>query len=180
MTELNTSHAKYNKEKIRIAGYETESIVDGPGIRFVVFTQGCSHNCEGCHNPDTHNFSGGNLVEIDNIINMIKSNPLLDGITISGGEPFEQPLQAGVLANKVKNLGLNVITYTGYTFEEILLKMKTFKDYEKLLLSTDILIDGCFDISKKDLTLPFRGSANQRIIDVRKSLESKAVVLERN
>ncbi|CAK7009441.1 anaerobic ribonucleoside-triphosphate reductase activating protein [Tissierella sp. P1] len=153
-------------EKIRIAGIEEESIVDGPGIRFVIFTQGCNHQCIGCHNPETHSFDGGELVDIDSIVNMIKENPLLDGITISGGEPFEQSLECSILAKKVKVLGLSVVTYTGYTFEEIL-RNKKFRD---LLLQTDLLIDGKFDISEKSMMLQFRGSTNQRIIDVKKYL----------
>ena len=153
-------------DKIRIAGIEEESIVDGPGIRLVVFTQGCKHKCVGCHNPSTHSFNGGSLIEVDNIVKMVKENPLLDGITLSGGEPFEQALECSILARKVKSLGLNVVTYTGYTFEQIL-KNKKFRE---LLLQTDILIDGKFDISKKSMMLQFRGSTNQRIIDVKKYL----------
>ncbi|MBU5257004.1 anaerobic ribonucleoside-triphosphate reductase activating protein [Tissierella praeacuta] len=152
--------------KIRIAGIEEESIVDGPGIRLVVFTQGCNHNCIGCHNPETHSFYGGKLIDIDNIINMIIENPLLDGITLSGGEPFEQAIECSILAKKVRNMGLNVVTYTGYTFEEILRN----DNFRELLLQTDILIDGKFDISKKSMMLQFRGSTNQRIIDVKKYL----------
>jgi len=150
--------------KIRIAGIEEESIVDGPGIRLVVFTQGCNHI--GCHNPETHSFYGGKLIDIDNIINMIIENPLLDGITLSGGEPFEQAIECSILAKKVRNMGLNVVTYTGYTFEEILRN----DNFRELLLQTDILIDGKFDISKKSMMLQFRGSTNQRIIDVKKYL----------
>lgn len=153
--------------KIRIAGIEEESIVDGPGIRLVVFTQGCNHNCIGCHNPETHSFYGGKLVDIDSIINMIIENPLLDGITLSGGEPFEQAIECSILAKRVRNMGLNVVTYTGYTFEEILRN----DNFRELLLQTDILIDGKFDISKKSMMLQFRGSTNQRIIDVKKYLD---------
>ncbi len=153
-------------EQIRIAGIEEESIVDGPGIRLVVFTQGCKHHCEGCHNPESHSFHGGKLIDIDYIINMIKENPLLDGITLSGGEPFEQAYECSILATKVKELGLNVVTYSGYRFEAILAN-KSFRD---LLFQTDILIDGKFDISQKSLLLQFRGSKNQRIIDVKKYL----------
>lgn len=155
--------------EIRIAAIEEESIVNGPGIRLVVFTQGCNHNCIGCHNPSTHSFQGGNLISIDRIIEMIKENPLLDGITLSGGEPFEQAKACSILAKKVRELGLNVITYTGYTFEEILPK----EDFRELLLETDILIDGRFDISKKSLMLEFRGSENQRIIDLNKYFKRK-------
>lgn len=153
-------------EQLRIAGIEEESIVDGPGIRMVIFTQGCNHNCVGCHNPETHSVKGGKLIDINNIVNMIKENPLLDGITLSGGEPFEQVLECSILARKVKDLGLNVVTYTGYTFEEILGNER----FRGLLLQTDILIDGKFDLSEKSLMLQFRGSKNQRIIDVKKYL----------
>lgn len=152
--------------KIRVAGIEEESIVDGPGIRMVIFTQGCKHNCEGCHNPESHPFTGGELIEVDEIINRVKANPLLDGITLSGGEPFEQSEECSILAREVRKLGLSVVTYTGYTFEEILKN----EDFKKLLLETDTLIDGKFEIEKKSLLLQFRGSKNQRIIDVRKFL----------
>lgn len=153
-------------EQLRIAGIEEESIVDGPGIRMVIFTQGCNHNCVGCHNPETHSTKGGKLIDINHIVNMIIENPLLDGITFSGGEPFEQALECSILARKVKDLGLNVVTYTGYTFEEILGNER----FRGLLLQTDILIDGKFDLSQKSLMLQFRGSKNQRIIDVKKYL----------
>lgn len=151
-------------ELIRIAGIEEESIVDGPGIRLVIFTQGCKHNCIDCHNPETHSFQGGDLIDISQIIQMIKENPLLDGITLSGGEPFEQAYECSLLAKKVRGLGLNIVTYSGYTFEE-LLKAEKFRS---LLLETDLLVDGRFEINKKSTLLPFRGSTNQRIIDVKK------------
>lgn len=152
--------------KIRIAGIEEESIVDGPGIRMVIFAQGCKHNCVGCHNPESHSFTGGQLVEVDEIIKKVKANPLLDGISLSGGEPFEQAEECSILAKKVRALGLNVVTYTGYTFEEILAE----ENFRRLLLETDILIDGKFEIEEKSLMLKFRGSKNQRIIDVKKFL----------
>lgn len=152
---------------IRISGIVEESIVDGPGIRFVIFSQGCKHNCLGCHNPETHSFSGGELIKIDKIIEKIKENPLLDGVTFSGGDPFEQAGKFANLGKKIKdlNLGLNVITYTGYVFEDIL--ESDNMDWKDLLNVTDILIDGPFEIDKKSLELKFRGSSNQRIIDVK-------------
>ena len=110
--------------KIKIAGIVKESIVDGPGIRLVVFTQGCVHNCEGCHNPETHSFSDGYYIDIAEILNMVKANPLLDGITLTGGDPFHQGRNCGLLASKIKAMGLNVVTYTGYTFEEIVNEME--------------------------------------------------------
>ncbi|NLU51740.1 MAG: anaerobic ribonucleoside-triphosphate reductase activating protein [Clostridiaceae bacterium] len=164
---------------VRIAGIIGESIVDGPGIRFVVFAQGCKHNCPGCHNPQTHSFIGGKLVSIDSIIEEIKKNPLLDGVTLSGGEPFEQAEVLAELARKVKEMGLNVMTYTGYTFEELISESGKDKGWDKLLCETDILVDGRFEIDKKSLLLKFRGSSNQRIIDVKKSLaEKRPVILE--
>jgi len=159
---------------IKIAGIIKESIVDGPGIRLVVFTQGCVHNCIGCHNPETHSFSEGHYISTEEILEMVKENPLLDGITLSGGEPFHQGRNCAILANEVKAMGLNVITYTGYTFEEIVNEMEINKSWEDLLLATDILIDGKFDIDKKSMLLKFRGSKNQRIIDVKKSLDNMA------
>lgn len=163
--------------KIRVAGIEEESIVDGPGIRFVVFAQGCLHHCIGCHNPESHSLDGGVVMEIDEIINQIKSNSLLDGITISGGEPFLQAKESSILAKKAKELGLTVITYTGYTIEEILKIQNINLDFKELLINTDILVDGKFDISKKSLLLKFKGSSNQRIIDVPKTLQENQIKL---
>jgi len=164
--------------QIRVAGIVKESVVDGPGLRFVVFAQGCKHNCPDCHNPETHPFDGGKLMKINEIIEMI-DNPLLSGVTFSGGEPFEQAAAFAELAAEVKKLGLNVLTYTGYTFEQIIFLSKENKAWMDLLRLTDILIDGPFIISKKDLSLKFRGSSNQRIIDVQKSLiEGRVVVTD--
>ena len=148
--------------KMRIAGIKEESIVDGPGIRFVVFTQGCKHKCRGCHNPDTHSFSGGLLMEVDKIVDKIKENPLLKGITLSGGEPFEQVEACLDLANKVKDLGLDVFCYSGYSIEEILGDEKK----KRLLQGIDTLVDGKFILEEKSPLLGFRGSANQRIINM--------------
>jgi anaerobic ribonucleoside-triphosphate reductase activating protein len=164
-------------DQIKIAGIINESIVDGPGIRMVVFTQGCRHNCKGCHNPQTHSFDCGEHVEIDNIIRDIRANSLLDGVTLSGGDPFEQAEMCAVLAKKVNETGLNVMTYTGYTFEQLLEYSKDRKGYRELLENTKILVDGPFILEEKDLLLKFRGSANQRIIDVAKSLQSGEVIL---
>lgn len=162
---------------LRIAGIIKESIVDGPGIRYVVFTQGCLHKCEGCHNPQTHDINGGKLIDIYEIIEDMKKNPLLDGITFSGGEPFLQPEVLSELGLKVKDMGMNVMTYTGYTFEQLLKLSETKSGITSLLQVTDILIDGRFELDQKDLLLKFRGSKNQRPIDVQKSLRDKNVVL---
>ncbi|HEX9060226.1 MAG TPA: anaerobic ribonucleoside-triphosphate reductase activating protein [Clostridia bacterium] len=163
-------------EKIRVAGIVKESIVDGPGIRYVVFAQGCKHNCPGCHNPETHSFSCGDFVEIDDLICEMKQNPLLDGITLSGGEPFEQAEAFGELAIRAKECGYNVMTYTGYTYEYIKGNMNEINGWAKLLSGTDILVDGKFDIGKRSLLLKFRGSHNQRIIDVKRSIELNRII----
>lgn len=164
--------------KLRIAGTVNDSIVDGSGIRFTIFTQGCPHHCEGCHNPQTHDFNGGEIVEADEIIEKIKKNPLLDGVTFSGGEPFCQAETLADIGRKIKAIGLNIITYTGYTFEELYENRE--KNYWNDLLSvTDFLIDGKFILSQKDWILKFRGSSNQRYIDCQKSLkEGRAVEVE--
>lgn len=163
--------------KIRIAGIINESIVDGPGIRMVIFAQGCKHKCKGCHNPHTHSFEGGELVDIDKIIGDLKKNPLLDGVTLSGGDPFEQAEDFAVLASKVKNLGMNVITYTGYTYEQLIKYSSEKKGYKELLENTDMLVDGPFILEEKNLLLKFRGSRNQRIIDVPGSIKNHKVLL---
>lgn len=162
---------------IRIAGIIEETIVDGPGIRFVVFAQGCRHNCPGCHNPDTHSFTGGVSVPISKIFEQIAKNPLLDGVTFSGGEPFEQAEPFGKLAIALKEKGLNIITYTGYTFEEIIEQREKEPSWALLLANTDLLIDGPFLMEKRNLLLPFRGSENQRIIRVQESLAQGQVVI---
>lgn len=161
---------------IRISGIVNESIVDGPGIRLAVFSQGCRHNCLECHNLETHSFQGGYLIAIDEIIELIKKNPLLDGVTFSGGDPFEQAELFGILGEKVHELGLNTVTYTGYTYEEILSGLEHNKGWSTLLYNTDILIDGKFDKNKRKPDLRFRGSTNQRVIDVKKTLDLNRVV----
>ncbi len=164
--------------KLRIAGTVNDSIVDGTGIRFTIFTQGCPHRCKDCHNPETHDFEGGRDVETDELLEKIKANPLLDGVTFSGGEPFAQAEVLAVLGKKIKSLGLNIITYTGYTFEE-LYERRSNNSWGKLLEVTDYLVDGRFEIEKKDWSKKFRGSSNQRYIDCRASLaEGRAVEIE--
>ena len=164
--------------KLRIAGTVNDSIVDGPGIRFTIFTQGCPHHCEGCHNPQTHDFNGGEIVEADEIIEKIKKNPLLDGVTFSGGEPFCQAETLADIGKEIKSLGLNVITYTGYTFDEIY-ENRDKNHWNELLSVTDFLIDGKFILQQKDWNLKFRGSSNQRYIDFQRSLkEGRAVEIE--
>lgn len=157
--------------KLRIAGTVNDSIVDGPGIRFAIFVQGCPHNCEGCHNPQTHDFSGGEESDTDTLLERIKGNPLLDGVTFSGGEPFCQAQALAYLGRQIKALGLNVITYTGYEFEELYANRNT-NGWGELLEVTDYLIDGEFILAKKDWGIKFRGSSNQRYIDCQASLQA--------
>lgn len=162
--------------KIRLAAnLQEDSIVDGQGIRTVIWTQGCSHNCPFCHNPSTHDFKGGELVDLDDVISALENLSGQDGVTFSGGDPMFQPKACSILAKKVHELGMNVWAYTGFTFEELI--KSTNKDILDFLNEIDVLIDGKFEIEKKSMDLEFRGSSNQRIIDVPKSLERKKVVL---
>ncbi len=154
---------------IRLAGVVRESIVDGPGLRFTVFCQGCPHGCEGCHNPATHDFEGGYDCEISKIIAAVDENPLLDGVTFSGGEPMCQPEAFTVLAEELKKRNLNIMIYTGYTYEELLKLAETRPAVGKLLELADYLVDGRFILAERDLTLPFRGSTNQRILDMKQT-----------
>ncbi len=146
------------------------------GIRYVVFTQGCPHKCKGCHNPQTHDYNGGKIAKIDDIVNDINKNPLLKGVTISGGEPFEQAKEVCSLLSKLDKK-LTVMVYTGYTYEYLLKNSNDDNCYKKLLSMTDILIDGRFILELKDLNLDFRGSSNQRAINCKKSLKENKIIL---
>lgn len=154
-------------EYIRVAGFMKESIVDGPGIRFAIFCQGCPHGCEGCHNPETHDFGGGNLFSIKKIIKAIDENPLLQGVTFSGGEPLCQVRPFLSLAREVKRRNLDLLIYTGYTIEELIERMKEEPELEELLRLSDHLVEGRFVQSLRNLSLSYRGSTNQRIIDLK-------------
>jgi anaerobic ribonucleoside-triphosphate reductase activating protein len=159
---------------IRIADVVQESIVDGPGIRLVVFLQGCQHHCKGCHNPATWDFDGGRLIDTDEIIAMMDANPLLDGITLSGGEPFAQMVPCRELTEAAHERGLSVWCYTGYTWDA-LINAYRYESFE-LLDHLDVLVDGPYIESQRTLELPWRGSGNQRLIDVQASLKVGHVV----
>lgn len=161
---------------IKIAGTVDDSIVDGEGYRFTIFTQGCPHNCPGCHNPQTHDSNKGKLVNADDLIQRIKQNPLLSGVTFSGGEPFLQPQPLNYIAEKIHRLSLDLTVYTGYTLEQ--LQDMHNAAIDKLLSLTDTLIDGRFLLEQRDLTLTFRGSRNQRIIDMNASRQQNKIVLK--
>lgn len=162
--------------KIQLAGVIRESIVDGPGIRFVVFTQGCPHHCPGCHNPETHDPAGGYTGDTDRLLDAFQKNPMLAGMTFSGGDPFLQAEPLAHLARQVHAMGKNIITYTGYTYEYLTAHFTEHPEWRGLLQETDILIDGPYIESQRSLTLHFRGSANQRAIDVKASLAAGQIV----
>jgi len=161
---------------VRIAGLVQDSIVDGPGLRFSVFAQGCDFDCEGCHNPNTIDFNGGYEMSVEEIVSEMLSNPLTDGLTLSGGEPLKQVADCLHLAIAAKTRGLNVWTYSGYTFEELLEWAKSDREIHDLLESIDILVDGHFVLAERTLSMKWRGSKNQRIIDVQASLKNGEVV----
>ncbi|OPY57689.1 MAG: Pyruvate formate-lyase 1-activating enzyme [Pelotomaculum sp. PtaU1.Bin035] len=162
--------------ELRIAGIIRESVVDGPGLRFVVFVQGCRQGCLGCHNPDNQDLSGGTLVSTENLLKQIIAAKLIKGVTFSGGEPFIQALPLAWLGREVKKLGLDVITYTGFTWEWLLSLSQEDQAVKELLLVSDYIVDGPFVLAERDPELPFRGSRNQRIIDVANSFKEGQVI----
>ena len=179
MSRFNTNGMEGRDEtvsKVRIAGVVRESIVDGPGIRFTVFTQGCPHQCEGCHNPATHDFCGGYECETKKLLDEIEKNPLLTGVTLSGGEPFCQPEPLAELAAEVHGYGLDVVAYSGYTYEQLSELASVQPGVQRLLEQTDYLVDGRFELAQRDLTLTFRGSKNQRIVDVKSTRQAGKVI----
>ena len=158
--------------KIRLAGeLQSDSIVDGEGLRTVIWTQGCSHNCFGCHNPNTHDFNGGFEVDVEDLKKQIKNLKYQDGITLSGGDPFFQIPACLEIAKYCHTLGLNIWCYTGYTFEQLMELSNKNPLILDFLKQIDVLIDGRFVLAQKSLNVKFRGSKNQRVIDVQKSLK---------
>ena len=162
---------------MRIAGLVQDYIVVGPGFRFTVFTQGCPHKCPGCHNPETHDPLGGSEMTAEEVISKMLSNPLTDGLTLSGGEPFSQAADCAAIAAAAQKNGLNVWAYSGHTFEELLELSKSDNGIAALLAQIDVLVDGPFILSERTLSLSWRGSRNQRLIDVKKSLVEEHAVL---
>ncbi|MDR0879622.1 MAG: anaerobic ribonucleoside-triphosphate reductase activating protein [Clostridioides sp.] len=165
--------------KIRLSSpVLTDSIVDGPGLRMVIWTQGCNHGCKGCHNPLTHDVCGGFEADTEEIIAKIDGLRLQKGITLSGGEPFLQPEPLLDLAIEARKRGLDVWAYTGFTYDKLLDKSSdSYFNNLNLLKNIDILVDGKFIESKRDISLTYRGSRNQRLIDVQKSLKEKKVCI---
>lgn len=164
--------------KIRLASdLQPDSIVDGEGIRTVIWTQGCPHHCPGCHNPQTHDSKGGALVDLEYLFNEIDELSAQDGITFSGGDPFVQAKECSMIASYAKKKGYNIWCYTGYTFEELLKLGQKRLEIMEFLEQIDVLVDGRFLLDQKSLDCIFRGSKNQRIIDVQESLKRNETVL---
>ncbi len=161
--------------KLRIFGTVEDSIVDGPGIRYAVFVQGCPHHCPGCHNPESHGFDGGRESSTEEIIAQMKANPLLDGLTLSGGEPMCSAEACTELAEAARKMGLNVWCYTGYTWEQ--LQQEKDPARMRLLDSVNVLVDGPFVLAERSLELKYCGSRNQRLIDVAATRRAEQVVL---
>ena len=165
--------------KIRLAKSDLErgSIVDGLGIRAVLWTQGCPHNCPGCHNPETHSYDNGILIDTEEIKKQLESLDIEEGLTLSGGDPLEQVEACLDIATHAKKLGLNIWCWTGYTYEELIKKSDKNPIILEFLKVIDILVDGKFILKEKSLETKFRGSKNQRLIDVKKTLKNKKIVL---
>ncbi len=156
---------------IRMCGIEPESIVDGPGFRFVIFVQGCPHHCHGCHNPESWSFDAGYDISVEEVFEQIKAGEGLRGVTFSGGEPFEQVPALLELAKLVKGAGLTLMSYSGYTLDE--LESRHDPETDELLSMLDILVDGRYDEKLRNLTLIYCGSENQRVIDMRKTRKAR-------
>lgn len=161
--------------RLKISGKVNNSIVDGPGLRFSLFTQGCPHHCPGCHNPQTHPFKGGKSYSLKQFKKDVCESSLLYGVTFSGGDPFSQAKALIPYAKFVKEKGLELACYTGYLFEQ--LNSDTIPYAKELLKYVDILIDGKFVLAQKSLDCRFKGSKNQRTIDVQKSLKENKTIL---
>lgn len=160
---------------LRLHGVVQESVVDGPGLRDVVFVQGCPHRCPGCQNPGSWDFDGGSLVDVADVVSLLPTSPLVSGVTFSGGEPFCQAKALVEVARHVKSLGLNLWVYTGYTWEELLALPDPAA--RELLSLVDVLVDGRYVREERDISLPYRNSRNQRLIDARASLKAGEVII---
>lgn len=147
--------------KLPVFGIAAQSISDGPGFRFTLFTQGCPHSCEGCHNPESQPLNGGTEYSLLEIVELFEKNSFVEGISFSGGEPFLHPKELSFLARYFKEQGKNILCYTGFIYED-LVKMES--DVLDFLGEIDLLIDGPFVLAKRDLSLAFKGSSNQRLL----------------
>ena len=158
-------------DSLRVLKIIDGTSVDGPGLRTSIYFAGCNHACPGCHNPQSWDYSGGTAMSIDEIMERIIDNNL--PVTFSGGDPLQQNTAAILeLARRIKETGLDLWCYTGYTFDEVCAS----NSLKPVLKYIDVLVDGPFVISLRDTDLIFKGSANQRLIDVRKSEPGKPVL----
>lgn len=161
--------------QIRLAGIAQQSLVNGKGMRKVFFSQGCTHYCPACFNKETWSFEGGQMFEMDELINQLKKETYLDGVTFSGGEPFQQQNKFAYMATEIKKIPMNIWCYTGYTFDQLLELSKKDSNIKTMLENIDVIVDGKFDENLQDPKIKFRGSKNQRIIDVQKSLKNNKI-----
>jgi len=164
--------------EIRLAGILPNSNANGPGLRKVFFSQGCIHHCPDCFNKHTWDFNGGKMCDCDELIKTTLDETYLAGITFSGGDPFDQPEPFAYMAQQFKKHNLNIWCYTGYTWEELLRLSKTRKGVKELLENIDTVVDGEFKKELMDDSIEFRGSNNQRIIDVQNSLKQDKVIID--
>lgn len=163
---------------LQVAGFLDNSLTNGEGLRSVVFVSGCNHRCKGCHNEPMQDYNYGDKVLIGEVVQRIKNNvPVIKGVTFSGGEPFEQAKALSSLASEIKKLGLNLWCYTGFTYDEIINNICNNKDWMALLNEIDVLVDGKFEQNEKDAKLKYKGSSNQQIIDVKRSIKEGKVIL---
>lgn len=162
---------------IRLAGIAENSLVNGKGLRKVFFSQGCSHHCEGCFNQHTWEFAGGRMFDMDELVQKVKDEPFLDGVTFSGGDPFQQADKFAYLAKKLHEANINIWAYTGYTFEELMKLAQTNPYIKQMINNVDVIVDGRFMKDKMSENLKYCGSSNQRVIDVKSSLNENKIIL---
>lgn len=162
---------------IRLAGIAENSLVNGKGLRKVFFSQGCSHHCEGCFNQHTWEFVGGRMFDMDELVQKVKDEPFLDGVTFSGGDPFQQADKFAYLAKKLHEANINIWAYTGYTFEELMKLAQTNPHIKQMINNVDVIVDGRFMKDKMSENLKYCGSSNQRVIDVKSSLNENKIIL---
>lgn len=163
---------------MNVSGINFESIADGEGVRVVVFISGCLHNCKGCHNPASHSFTAGQPFTSDlqdKIVAYIKNTPFISGLTLSGGDPMYSAEELIPFVQKLRSEvdGVTVWIYSGFLYEEI----KQNEEMAELLKQCDVLVDGEFVLEQRDITLAYKGSQNQRIIDVQKSITDNKIIL---
>jgi anaerobic ribonucleoside-triphosphate reductase activating protein len=161
---------------MRLSGITPESLVDGPGLRSVIFTQGCPHQCPHCQNPETWDINAGKEYSVKQVVRLLKQQKKTKrGLTFSGGEPFLQAAELAQVALAARQLGWDIVTYTGFTYEQLL--CDTSNGVQALVCASDILIDGKYLHELRSIELPFRGSSNQRVIDVAETREKGRIML---